>query len=102
MTNDSRLVAVDVGQGNCTVVVSEGKAALVDCPGQGVNSALGALDAEGSIGPLDLVVATHRDIDHIAGIPQILTRRGAKELIFNRSYGLPEGKNQRIIVKAII
>jgi beta-lactamase superfamily II metal-dependent hydrolase len=72
---------VDVGQGLCVVAKEpSGKALLYDAGysgelcGQAVNEIIGS-------GPLDLVVISHSDSDHISDGDEILAAHGAKLII---------------------
>lgn len=73
-----RLVVLDVGHGDAVVVQGRDAAVLVDGalalsegPDLGERSVLPALRALG-IGGLDLVIATHADLDHRGGLPAVL------------------------------
>lgn len=71
-------VAVDVGQGACTILSSEGETVLVDCgsvsSGQGAGCS--AADTLASYGwrRLKAVVLTHYHTDHAGGLAQLLAR----------------------------
>lgn len=64
---------IDVGQGDCSLIVSDdGSAMLIDC-GERVNSAdvLSYLDNVG-VKRLDYIIATHPHSDHIGGMSDII------------------------------
>jgi competence protein ComEC len=67
---DLRITALDVGQGDATLVQAEGHAILVDAgpPGAGV---VGELRAAG-VSRLDALVVTHAQADHEGGAPAVL------------------------------
>ena len=71
---DTPAVAIrflDVGQGDATLIASpDGKRALVDA-GRATWDVLEMLQGAG-IDTLDLVVATHADMDHIGGLDGVL------------------------------
>jgi len=76
-TADLTVTALDVGQGSSTALLSGGKAALVDCGGDGLRSAGDtAADYFASMGRtrLDLLALTHFDSDHFNGVEQLLYR----------------------------
>lgn len=75
-----RLVSFDVGQGDATLVQGRTASLLVDAgtalPGGadlGASVVVPALRALG-VRRLDLVVATHADLDHRGGLPSVLAR----------------------------
>ena len=75
---------LDVGQGQCILLQSEGRTFLVDCGGD--NDEIAAdLAAETLLGrgieTLDGVILTHYDRDHMGGLPYLLTRVGTELLI---------------------
>ncbi len=73
-----RLVVLDVGQGDAILMQAQGAALLVDAgtarPGgtdMGLRQVLPALAAL-DVRRLDLVIATHPDLDHRGGLPAVL------------------------------
>jgi competence protein ComEC len=81
-----RVVALDVGQGAAVVVQGRGAAILFDgataFPGGvdlGRTAVVPALAALG-VGRLDLVIASHADLDHRGGLPAVLERVPAARL----------------------
>ena len=71
------ITALDVGQGSSTALLSAGRAALVDCGGNGSRSAGDtAADYFAAMGRtrLDVLVLTHLDTDHINGVEQLFYR----------------------------
>ena len=66
-----QLVFLDVGQGDATVIITpDGKIALID-GSRSTTRLLEHLEALG-IDHFDLVVATHADFDHIAGLVRVM------------------------------
>lgn len=66
-----RISFLDVGQGDATVIESpDGKVALVD-GGRGTWDVVRMLK-QGGVDTVDLVVATHADMDHIGGLDGVL------------------------------
>lgn len=80
-----RVVFLDVGQGDATLILTpNGQRVLVD-GGQyptRLNSHLGRLLPYGDR-RLDLVVATHPDADHVAGLPEIVGRYSVGQVLTN-------------------
>ena len=75
--SDLTVTALDVGQGSSTALLSGGRAALVDCGGDGFRSAGDtAADYFAAMGRtrLDLLVLTHFDADHFNGVEQLFYR----------------------------
>lgn len=72
--NPLLIIAVDVGQGDATLIVSPtGEAALIDAgpPGAGRDAVLPLLDSLGVTG-LEFVIVTHFHEDHFGGVPELL------------------------------
>jgi competence protein ComEC len=91
-----RLVALDVGQGDAIVVQDRRGAVLVDGAGawsewdSGRLRVVPALRALG-IARLDLVIATHADLDHRGGLPAVLDALPVSELWLPWDAGVDEG-----------
>ena len=79
-----RMSVLDVGQGQCIVLQSEGKTFLVDCGGsdgeEAADTAAEYLLSQG-ISRLDGVILTHFDSDHSNGLEYLLSRIPADVLI---------------------
>lgn len=75
--DECRVTVLDVGQGQCILLQSEGKTFLVDCGGdsetQAADIAVKALLSQG-VYHLDGVILTHYDADHAAGVSYLLGR----------------------------
>jgi beta-lactamase superfamily II metal-dependent hydrolase len=74
-----RIDFVSVGQGDAELITSPtGKTVLIDGgPRQGANDLVAFLRARG-VGPIDLVLLTHRHEDHLGGLSEVIERRGAR------------------------
>lgn len=73
--------AVDVGQGQSILLLSDSTAAAVDCGGADAGNALaGAMD-DVLESRLDLLVLTHYDEDHINGLERLFDRVQVTELV---------------------
>ena len=76
---------LDVGQGDATVIVSpEGRVALVDGGRNPYDIATRLLDM--GVDTIDLMVATHADVDHIGGLEAVLQRVAVAAFLDN---GMP-------------
>jgi len=75
--DDSRLTVLDVGQGQCILLQSEGKTYLIDCGGsngeEAADAAAEQLLSQG-VFYLDGVILTHFDADHSGGMEYLLSR----------------------------
>ncbi len=78
-----RVTMLDVGQGQCILLQSEGKNYLVDCGGDSdtfsADGAARLLLSQG-ISRLDGIILTHYDRDHAGGVENLLTRIPADKL----------------------
>lgn len=76
-----RLTVLDVGQGQCILVQSEGKTYMIDCGGEDgervADLAAQTLLSQG-ITSLDGLILSHYDADHVNGVKNLLTRISAK------------------------
>lgn len=75
---------IDVGQGDCTLVASNGKYLLIDAGENGHETDV--LNYLRSIGieKLDYIIATHQHSDHIGGLPEVLEEFGTDNIIMPR------------------
>lgn len=75
--DDFRMTVLDVGQGQCILLQSQGKNYLVDCGSYSdtfaADQAAGLLLSQG-ISRLDGIILTHFDSDHAGGVANLLTR----------------------------
>ena len=83
MTDSCRMTVLDVGQGQCILLQSEGKTYLVDCGGsdeeEAADIAAERLLSQG-VFRLDGVILTHFDADHSGGMEYLLSRIPADTL----------------------
>lgn len=83
LLDDYRVTVIDVGQGQCILLQSEGRAYLVDCgsysDSYAADQAAGLLLSQG-ITRLDGIILTHFDSDHAGGVSNLLTRVSANAL----------------------
>jgi len=96
------LTFVDVGQGDCTVGSDDsGAAFLIDCPEGASERALHVL-RESDADVLELVVATHNDLDHIGGLYAVVTAFPTRTLRINDATVLPSDPKERARLKATL
>lgn len=77
LLDNCRMTVLDVGQGQCIILQSEGKTYMVDCGGSDAEETADlAAETLLSMGVfrLDGVLLTHYDEDHSGGLPYLLTR----------------------------
>ena len=93
-----RMTVLDVGQGQCILLRSDGRTYMVDCGGMGAektaDKAAQTLLSQG-VRKLDGVILTHYDSDHCAGIANLLTQVDADLLL------LPDGEDTTGVKDAI-
>jgi len=90
LLDDVRLTVLDMGQGQCLLLQSEGKTYMVDCGGSSdaaaADAAAETLLSQG-ISRLDGLIVTHYDRDHAGGIGGLLSRVDTELLILPPVYG---------------
>ena len=89
------VVAIDVGQGDATLIVSpSGEAALVDAgpPGQGEEAILPLISSLG-VAKLDALIVTHYHEDHFGGVPEVIHLLASRGAVYDRGEPVrsPEG-----------
>ena len=74
---------LDVGQGQCILLHSGGRTALIDCGGNDGNAGDTAADYLQTLGitTLDLLVLTHCHDDHANGVPELMERMEVSALV---------------------
>lgn len=101
-----RVTVLDVGQGQCVLLQSEGRTYMVDCGGSHdettADTAASLLLSQG-ISHLDGVILTHYDWDHVGAAAYLMGRIGTDVLILPEGPGaavwepaLTEGQNSQI------
>ena len=84
MLDDTRITVLDVGQGQCILLQTEGKSYMVDCGGDSdtgsANIAAETLLSQG-INKLDGLILTHLDRDHAGGAGNFMSRVDTELLI---------------------
>ena len=82
-TDDYRVTAVDVGQGQCVILQKKNQCYVVDCGGdsggEAANRAAQLLLSQG-VFRIDGLIVTHYDVDHVGGVSNLLSRVPADRL----------------------
>jgi competence protein ComEC len=77
LLDDTRVTVLNVGQGQCILLQSEGRTCMIDCGGdrdaETADLAAAALLSQG-ITRLDALILTHNDFDHAGAVNNLLTR----------------------------
>lgn len=84
MLYDTSITVLDVGQGQCILLQSQGRNYLIDCGGDSHTAASDTAAAwllSRGISRLDGVIVTHMDKDHAGGVANLLSRMDAELLI---------------------
>ena len=89
LLDDVRFTVLDVGQGQCLLLQSEGKTYMVDCGGStdslAADTAAETLLSQG-VSKIDALILTHYDRDHAGGVSNLLTRIDAEMLVLPPVY----------------
>lgn len=75
---------IDVGQGDCTLVMSGGQSLLIDAGENGHETEVLNYLRSMNIKKLNYIIATHQHSDHIGGIPEVLEEYEADNIIMPR------------------
>lgn len=82
---DLNMIVLDIGQGQCVLLASEGNFALVDCgsnrqqnnPGEKAAQQLQSMGCH----RLDYLLLTHYDFDHVSGVSSLMARMPVDTLL---------------------
>lgn len=72
---------IDVGQGDCTLVTAGGETMLIDCGEYTESAKVASYLGQHGIKRLDRIIATHPHSDHMGGMPELLDRFRADEVM---------------------
>ncbi len=94
---------IDVGQGDCSLLVCDGKTMLVDAGENGHESDVINYLRSQNIDKLDYIVASHQHSDHIGGLAEVITEFGCDTLIMPRltKAQTPTNSTYTALLKAI-
>lgn len=81
VTSDLEVHFLDVGQGDCILLICEGKSMLIDAGDNSMGQTVADYIQYQKIDRLDYVVATHPDADHIGGLDDVLEDISCGEVI---------------------
>ena len=71
-TGEMKVTFLDVGQGDCTIVQTEGHNMLIDAGNNDQGESVVAYLLKNGIDTLDYLILTHPDADHIGGADDVL------------------------------
>ncbi|MDR1699981.1 MAG: MBL fold metallo-hydrolase, partial [Lachnoclostridium sp.] len=72
---------IDVGQGDCTLVLCDGQSLLIDAGNNSKGTAIQLYLEKQGVKTLDYVIGTHPDADHIGGLDVVLYKFNCKTVI---------------------
>jgi len=75
---------IDVGQGDCSLVVCDGQTLLIDAGENGHETEVINYLRSLGIDKLDYIIATHPHSDHIGGLPEVIEEFGMDNIIMPR------------------
>lgn len=75
---------IDVGQGDCSLVVCDGQTLLIDAGENGHETEVINYLRLLGIDKLDYIIATHPHSDHIGGLPEVIEEFGIDNIIMPR------------------
>ncbi|MCL2082798.1 MAG: DNA internalization-related competence protein ComEC/Rec2 [Oscillospiraceae bacterium] len=87
------ITVLDVGQGQCIVLRSVGKTAVIDCGGVGgaaSGSRLSRFLKSRNVSDTELLILTHYDRDHVEGVPSFLLNHNAGRILGPRRDDMPD------------
>lgn len=97
---DLDIFVLDVGQGQCVLLASGGRFALVDCGSANSWISAGDIAADhlASLGcrRLDYLILTHYDSDHVSGVTALTERMGVEALL------APDGAGDAEVRKSVL
>lgn len=87
---------IDVGQGDCTLLLCGGHAMLIDAGEDSQGTKVQKYLLDQGVERLDYVIGTHPDADHIGGLDVILTKFDCDTIIF------PEAESDTMSYKRVM
>ncbi len=101
--SDFQVHYIDVGQGDSSLVICEGKALLIDAGENGHETEVINYLRNLGIRKLDYIIVTHQHSDHIGGMPEVLDEFDADNIIMPRltKAQTPTNSTYRAFLEAI-
>lgn len=98
-----RVHYIDVGQGDCSLVVCDGKTLLIDAGENGHETEVINYLRSLGIERLDYIIATHQHSDHIGGLPEVIEEFGTDNIIMPRltKEQTPTNSTYKAFLKAV-
>ena len=75
---------IDVGQGDCSLIICDGETMLIDAGENGHETEVLNYLRVKKIDKLDYIIASHQHTDHIGGLPEVLDEFGTDNIIMPR------------------
>lgn len=94
---------IDVGQGDCSLIICDGETLLIDAGENGHETqVINYLRSQG-INKLDYIIATHQHSDHIGGMPEVIEEFDADNIIMPRltKAQTPTNSTYKAFLKAV-
>jgi len=82
--SDFQVHYIDVGQGDSSLIICDGKTLLIDAGENGHETDVINYLRNLGIKKLDYIIVTHQHSDHIGGMPEVLEEFGADNIIMPR------------------
>lgn len=94
---------IDVGQGDCSLIICDGKTMLIDAGENGNETKVLDYLRMHNIKKLDYIIASHQHTDHIGGLPEVIDEIGTENIIMPRltEKQTPTNKTYTAFLKAI-
>lgn len=94
---------IDVGQGDCSLIICDGKTMLIDAGENGHETKVLDYLRSNDIKKLDYIIASHQHTDHIGGLPEVLDEIGTDNIIMPRltEEQTPTNSTYRAFLEAI-
>ncbi len=81
--DDTKIIFADVGQGDCTIIMSKGKTAIIDSGPYSASDDLVTYLRTMGISDIDYLIVTHPHEDHMGSFADVIEMLGAKCIIMN-------------------